>query len=336
MQDIRVQAMREWLAGQAAWREGQLTPLTGDASFRRYFRWQGADDVTAMVMDAPPPQEDVRPFLKVRAAMASLSVAVPACYAQSIEQGFLLLEDFGDTTLAQAVAQADEVAIDRLYRQALTQLVNWQTHEQQPAVAQSLPNYDAPLLVREMQLLPDWLLKVHCDAPLSSFEQSEWQQWLRLLSGHALAQPQVLVHRDYHSRNLMVTDKGVLGVIDFQDAVRGALTYDAVSLLRDAYVRFDEDQVTEWLRFYFLALVSAGRLTKDEWTGFVKAFDWMGVQRHLKVLGIFARLYHRDGKKGYLKDMPLVLNYVLSVASRYPELSNLADWLEKRVGDRLL
>lgn len=336
MQDIRAQAMREWLDGQAAWREGQLTPLTGDASFRRYFRWQGADDATAMVMDAPPPQEDVRPFLKVREAMASLSVAVPACYAQSIEQGFLLLEDFGDTILAQAVAQVDEVAIDRLYRQALTQLVNWQTHEQQPAVAQPLPVYDAPLLVREMQLLPDWLLKVHCDAPISSFEQSEWQQWLRLLTGNALAQPQVLVHRDYHSRNLMVTDKGVLGVIDFQDAVRGALTYDAVSLLRDAYVRFDEDQVTEWLRFYFLALVSAGRLTKDEWTGFVRAFDWMGVQRHLKVLGIFARLYHRDGKKGYLNDMPLVLNYLLSVASRYPELSNLADWLEKRVGDRLL
>lgn len=335
MQDIRAQAMQEWLAGQDAWREGQLTPLMGDASFRRYFRWQGADETTAMLMDAPPPQEDVRPFLQVREKMASLSVAVPACYAQSVEQGFLLLEDFGDTTLATAVATSDEARIDELYRQALTQLVAWQTHPHQAVVAQSLPAYDAPLLVREMQLLPDWLLKVHCDAPMSSFEQSEWQQWLRLLSGSALAQPQVLVHRDYHSRNLMLTNDGRLGVIDFQDAVRGALTYDAVSLLRDAYLCYDETQVTEWLRFYFLALVAAGKFSKDEWSGFVRAVDWMGVQRHLKVLGIFARLYHRDGKAGYVKDMPLVLHYVLSVASRYPELSRLADWLEQRVGDRL-
>jgi len=335
MQDIRSQAINDWLAAQPEWRDGKLSPLMGDASFRRYFRWQG-DDCTAILMDAPPPQEDVRPFLQVREAMASLSVAVPACYAQSVAQGFLLLEDFGDTTLSQAVVRSDDAAVDGFYRQAITQLVSWQIHDNQPEIAQSLPAYDALLLVREMQLLPDWLLKVHCDSPLSSFEQSEWQQWLRLLSGSALAQPQVLVHRDYHSRNLMVVDDGRLGVIDFQDAVRGALTYDAVSLLRDAYVRYDEMQVTEWLRFYFLALVSAGRLSKDEWAGFVRAFDWMGVQRHLKVLGIFARLYHRDGKAGYVQDMPLVLHYVLSVASRYPELSGLADWLEKRVGDRLL
>jgi hypothetical protein len=330
MQDMRAELLAQWVFSQSQWREGKLTPLAGDASFRRYFRWQG-ESHAAMAMDAPPPQEDVRPFLAVRDALAALSVAVPACYAQDVERGFLLLEDFGDLTLAQAVKQAKDAEVDALYRQALTQLAHWQTHESCAAQANKLPHYDAPLLVREMQLLPEWLLKAHLDSPLSAFEQSDWQHWLRLLSGAALSQPQTFVHRDYHSRNLMVTDAARLGVLDFQDAVKGALTYDAVSLLRDAYVKFESEQVLEWLRFYFLLLVEKGLLSKGEWDGFVRAFDWMGVQRHIKVLGIFARLYRRDGKDRYLADLPRVLDYTVSVASKYSELTGLAVWLEKRV-----
>ena len=329
MQDLRAESLSQWLLAQPSWREGVLTPLVGDASFRRYFRWQG-DAKTAMAMDAPPPQEDVRPFLAVRDALASLGVAVPTCYAQDVAQGFLLLEDFGDLTFAQAVAQGSESGIDALYRQALTQLAHWQTHDHCATQAAKLPAYDAPLLVREMQLLPDWLLKEHLDSHMSAFEQSDWQNWLRLLTGAALSQPQTFVHRDYHSRNLMVTPQGGLGVLDFQDAVRGALTYDAVSLLRDAYVRFESEQITEWLRFYFLLLVEKDLLAKDEWDGFVRAFDWMGVQRHLKVLGIFARLYRRDGKDRYLADLPRVLDYTVTVSGKYAELTGLASWLEKR------
>jgi hypothetical protein len=330
MQDVRAESLSQWLLSQPEWREGRLTPLAGDASFRRYFRWQG-DEKSAMAMDAPPPQEDVRPFLAVRDALATLEVAVPQCYARDVDNGFLLLEDFGDLTFAQAVAQAKESEVDALYRQALTQLANWQTHEQCSAQAAHLPVYDAPLLVREMQLLPDWLLKAQLDSPMSAFEQSDWQNWLRLLTGAALSQPQTFVHRDYHSRNLMVTTHADLGVLDFQDAVRGALTYDAVSLLRDAYLSHPSEQIEEWLRFYFLLLVKNGLLAKDEWTGFVRAFDWMGVQRHIKVLGIFARLYQRDGKDRYLADLPRVLDYTVTVAGKYGELKGLAGWLELRV-----
>jgi hypothetical protein len=329
MQDQRAESLSQWLLAQPQWREGVLTPLAGDASFRRYFRWQG-DNKSAMAMDAPPPQEDVRPFLVVRDALAALSVSVPACYAQDVERGFLLLEDLGDLTLSQAVSEAKDAEIDVLYRQALMQLAHWQMHELCVSQAEKLPHYDAPLLVREMQLLPEWLLKEHLDSPMSAFEQSDWQSWLRLLSGAALSQPQTFVHRDYHSRNLMVTDSGSLGVLDFQDAVKGALTYDAVSLLRDAYLRFEPEQVKEWLRFYFLLLVEKGLLSKGEWDGFVRAFDWMGVQRHIKVLGIFARLYRRDGKDRYLADLPRVLDYAVSVAGKYGELKGLAGWLERR------
>jgi hypothetical protein len=336
MQDIRAHALQEWLNDIPTWSSGVLSALDGDASFRRYFRYQCDDGKAGIVMDAPPPQEDVRPFLVVQEALAQLSVDVPVCYAQDVQQGFLLLEDFGDQTLYQAVAVSDESRIDAYYRQALSQLAAWQSHPKCALQAQTLPVYDAALLVKEMQLLPDWLLKVHCDAPMSAFEQSDWHDWMRLLSGAAMTQPKTFVHRDYHSRNLMVTCDGRLGVIDFQDAVHGALTYDAVSLLKDAYLAYPEDQVKEWLRAYFLQLVAAQKLSQNEWPAFMRAFDWMGIQRHLKVLGIFARLYHRDGKAGYLKDMPLVLQYVLSAGRRYSELTPLANWLEKRLGDRLL
>lgn len=329
--DERQIRLQDWLSGVAGWQEGRLQALGGDASFRRYFRWQHADGRSAMAMDAPPPLEDVRPFLQVRRLLAELGVPVPACHAQLVDEGFLLLEDFGDLTLAQALSQGDDSQADALYRQALTLLADWQAHDGCARAASELPDYDAALLTREMQLLPEWLLAVHLQAPMSVGESRQWQEMMELLLRSALSQPTTLVHRDYHSRNLMVTAAGGLGVLDFQDAVRGSMTYDAVSLLRDAYVCWPEEQVYEWLRFYFLALVSRGLVRQAEWEAFVRAFDWMGVQRHLKVLGIFARLYQRDGKERYLADLPQVLAYVLTVAGRHAPLVPLARWLEQRL-----
>lgn len=331
MQDIRAQQLLSWLSTQVIVGDGQLTPLAGDASFRRYFRWYGAAGDHAIVMDAPPPKEDVRPFLQVRDYLQILSVPVPACYAQQCEQGWLVLEDFGDTTLAKVVADGDDVLIDRCYRQALTQLAQWQAHPQQAAIMRALPVYDAHLLVNEMQLFPEWLCAQHCQQPLTAFEQSDWQQWMRLLTGSALVQPRVLVHRDYHSRNLMLCSDGRMGVLDFQDAVQGPITYDVMSLLRDAYIQLPDQQLQEWLRFYFMQLVQAGVYHQDDWESFVRAADWMGVQRHLKILGIFARLYHRDGKNHYLQHLPLVLHYLIDVSKRYDALVPLARWLDQRL-----
>jgi aminoglycoside/choline kinase family phosphotransferase len=335
MMDAREQALQQWLKTFPQWREGGVTALAGDASFRRYFRWTNGEQ-SVMMMDAPPPKEDVRPFLQVQSLMQTLSIDVPKVWAADDRLGFVALEDFGDTTLALALNGATEAQADAYYQQALSQLSTWQTHPKGAVARTALPHYDAALLVKEMQLLPEWLLAVHFDAPMSAFEQAEWQQWLRLLSGSALAQPQTLVHRDYHSRNLMLTPSGRFGIIDFQDAVQGALTYDAVSLLRDAYVQWPDAQVTEWLRYYFLLLVEHNVVSLTEWSGFVKAFDWMGIQRHIKVLGIFARLYRRDGKSGYLADLPLVAAYVQGVSARYPELHALANWCEQRIQARLL
>lgn len=328
--------IENWVKSLPDWSHCQLTALAGDASFRRYFRCQLNTHTTAILMDAPPPQENIQPFVDIAQLLAKLDVKVPNIYAQDAERGLLLLEDLGNDTLSHVVARSDEVVIDRLYRQALQTLLDWQLHPKQAVLSQSLPRYDAALLVSEMQLLPEWMCKTHCNEPLSAFEQSDWQQWMRLLSGSALIQPQVLVHRDYHSRNLMLLPDGQMAVIDFQDAVLGPITYDAVSLLRDAYIRLSAEQIEDWLRFYFLSLVQAKRYQHDDWAGFVRSFDWMGVQRHLKVLGIFARLYHRDGKDHYLKDLPLVLDYAIHVAKKYPELASLANWLDARLSEHLL
>jgi aminoglycoside/choline kinase family phosphotransferase len=334
-QDARFSLVQHWLAQDADWANGQLTPLMGDASFRRYFRWQ-RDGRTAMVMDAPPDRENIRTFLQVQQRFQQLDVSVPSIYRYDSDLGLMLLQDFGDHVFAQAVSQADEAVVDAYYRQAMTLLADWQCHPSCDTVSASLPWYDHAHLTQEMQLLPDWLLSAHLSAPLTRQEQGAWQQWQAQLVTSALTQPSTLVHRDYHSRNLMVTDQGYLGVIDFQDAVQGALLYDVVSLLRDAYLVWPEDQVREWLRFYFLTLVSADKISRQEWSAFERAFDWMGLQRHFKVLGIFSRLAHRDDKPRYLADLPVVAGYAFAVARRYPDLIGMADWLEQRVLSSLL
>lgn len=327
--EARFSALTHWLIEDHSWRDGVLTPLVGDASFRHYYRWQ-RDAERAMVMDAPPPQEDIRPFIQVQSIFTQLSVPVPEIYRHDVAHGFVLLEDFGDRLFAQEVSQAEQSQVDARYQQALTQLIDWQSHENCHHQMSHLPLYDAGRLIPEMHLFPEWLLSVHLASPLTKAEIGIWHTWQGQLLTSALAQPTTLVHRDYHSRNIMITEKG-LGIIDFQDAVQGPLLYDAVSLLKDAYLIWPEEQVSEWLRSYFLQLVAHGLVSRSEWQAFVTAFDWMGLQRHLKVLGIFARLAHRDGKTRYLEDLPAVAQYVWQTSARYPALAGMASWLERRL-----
>ncbi len=283
-------------------------------------------------MDAPPDKEDCRPFVKVDRQLRALGVRVPEIEAQDLTQGFLLLEDFGKETLADRLQQATETEVDAFYRQALRILVDLQ-RQAKPQDTVSLPQYDAALLQQEMALFTDWLLKEHLQLSLNDQEQVAWQQMTQLLVQNALQQPQTFVLRDYHSRNLMVLSDGSLGVIDFQDAVQGALTYDAISLLRDCYQRWPAEQVVEWQRFYFLALIErrTGDFEKKDWFAFQKMMDWMGMQRHLKAAGIFARLYHRDGKAGYLADIPNTVQYLYEVGQQYREFFPLVRLLENRV-----
>lgn len=326
--DSRFEQMQAWLNGLARFREGALSApvsASSDASFRHYFRviFESAHERESwIVMDAPPQHEDCRPFIQVSAHLASLGLNVPVVAEQCLTQGFLLLSDLGSTTYLSAL---NETTAEALYRDALTSLVQLQVGGD----SANLPTYDAPMLTREMALFTDWLGERHCEMSMNGLENQAWLQVQHHLIQSALAQPQVYVHRDYHSRNLMVCEPGKPGVLDFQDAVRGPLTYDAVSLLRDCYIVWPPEQVREWQRQYFLMLCQAGRLSSQEWNEFVQAMDWMGIQRHLKAAGIFARLYHRDGKDGYLKDIPATLNYIIEVGSQYAAMQPLVSWTEK-------
>jgi len=313
---------------------------SNDASFRRYFRIDVKNPEldpnsktsiakSYIIMDAPPEQENCEPFIAVSNQLVNMGLQVPKVIAQNLDQGFLLLSDLGSTTYLSILHSASESTADGLYQDALNALVTLQVQGKE--AAKNLPAYNAELFDVEMNLFSDWLLGTHLDMPLSTLEQHTWQKVKQGLIDSALAQPQTYVHRDYHSRNLMVTDHDNPGILDFQDAVYGPLTYDAVSLLRDCYIAWPIEQVREWQRSYFLKLCDHKLIAKDEWNGFVKAMDLMGVQRHLKASGIFARLYHRDGKDGYLNDIPLTLNYIVQVGALYPELLWLVDIIEKRV-----
>lgn len=311
---------------------------SSDASFRRYFRVKVQRDPGArvklpssyIIMDAPPEQESCEPFIAVSDQLVKLGLQVPKVLEQDLKQGFLLLTDLGSTTYLSRLESATESDVDALYQDALKALVKLQVQGKQ--ASETLPVYNAKLLEGEMDLFSDWLLATHLERPLSAFEQGEWHNVKRALVDSALAQPKVYVHRDYHSRNLMVTRRDNPGILDFQDAVYGPLTYDAVSLLRDCYIAWPEEQVREWQRSYFFQLCKRRFIAKDEWNEFVRAMDLMGVQRHLKAAGIFARLYHRDGKAGYLKDIPLTLKYIVQVGANYPELR----WLVKLIEDEVL
>lgn len=318
----RNQLLRDWIARQYPGESLDIQPASADASFRRYFRLQFADGRPSLiVMDAPPEHEDCRPWLKVGALFAAAGVHVPRVLAQDLELGFLLLSDLGNTTYLSVLNQENAPA---LYREALTALIRIQ-QASQPGV---LPAYDRPLLERELDLFPDWYVRQHLGKTLTPAQDKVWQTAKEKFLANVLAQPQGYVHRDYHSRNLMVSEPNP-GVIDFQDAVYGPLTYDPVSLFRDAYISWEEEQELDWVIRYWELARRAKLPVPAAFDDFYRDYEWMGAQRQLKVLGIFARLYHRDGKDGYLADMPRVMAYLRRTCERYGELRPLWRLLEE-------
>ncbi len=323
LNDPRLTQLADWLSGlqTPATVAASLRPASADASFRRYFRVDTPDGQTLIVMDAPPPQEDVRPFVKVAELFSATGVSVPAILAQDTERGFLLLSDLGSTTYLQ---QLSPDTAHKLYIDAIDALILLQVQSR----AGVLPVYDRELLHRELMLFPDWYITRHLKATLTDAQTADLNRVFDVLLANNLAQAPVYVHRDYHSRNLMVMSKGNPGILDFQDAVYGPITYDLVSLLRDAYIQWDEELVLDWVIRYWERARRAGLPVSHDVDAFYRDFEFMGLQRHLKVLGIFARLYHRDGKDGYLNDMPMVMDYTRKTAYRYKEFSPLIRLLD--------
>lgn len=316
----RQQQLTNWLEKVLQGAQFSLAPASADASFRRYFRVT-LSDRTMVVMDAPPEHENCEPFLHVAEIFAAAGVHVPRVIAQDLAQGFLLLTDLGNTTYLEAL---NEATAPDLYRDAMDALIRIQKSSR-PGV---FPAYDATLLTREMRLFPEWYVAKHLGTTLDDKQRAVLQQAFDGLNRNIQAQGQVYVHRDYHSRNLMVCDDNP-GILDFQDAVYGAITYDLVSLFKDAYIRWEEEQVLDWVVRYWEKARKAGLPVPQDISEFYRDFEWMGVQRHLKVLGIFARLYHRDGKDGYLKDLPLVMDYLRRACDRYIELRPLLHLLNQ-------
>jgi aminoglycoside/choline kinase family phosphotransferase len=325
--DLRLQQLQEWLSGVAEPKvsPASIRPASSDASFRRYFRVDGEDGQTYIAMDAPPPQEDVNPFIHVAEVFGASGATVPKILAKDIERGFLLLTDLGSTTYLHLL---NHDTAHKLYLDAIDSLVLIQA-QSQPGV---LPEYDRALLHRELMLFPDWYINKHLGVTLTEKQTESLNKVFDVLLANNLAQPQVYVHRDYHSRNLMVLPQGNPGILDFQDAVYGPITYDLVSLLRDAYIQWDEEMVLDWAIRYWERAKRAGLPVNPDIDAFYRDFEFMGLQRHIKVLGIFARLYHRDGKDAYLKDMPLVMEYTRKAAGRYKQLAPLIVLLDELEG----
>ena len=333
--DSRLEALCAWLADVLPTPMTGLAPASTDASFRRYFRVdladtiavpdQGARASTLIVMDAPPPRENCRPYVEAAKLLAAAGVHAPAVVAMDLERGFLLLSDLGSRTYLSAL---NPTTAPELYGDASTALVRWQLASRDGC----LPQYDEVLLRREIDLFADWYVARHLGVALTVAQKAKLDRVCRAVLDNNLAQSQVFVHRDYHSRNLMVAEPNP-GVLDFQDAVYGPITYDLVSLLRDAYIEWEEEQQIDWAVRYWQKARAVALPVSADFGVFWRDFEWMGVQRQLKVLGIFARLFHRDGKDGYLKEMPRVMRYLRGACARYRELApllRLLDELEQR------
>jgi aminoglycoside/choline kinase family phosphotransferase len=319
--DVRRAAVERWVTEQLPGVRFTLESASEDASFRRYWRARLADGRSYVVMDAPPDKEDCRPFVHVAALLRAAGVHAPEIFAQDLASGFLLLGDLGNTTYLQAINPQNA---PRLFADATDALIRWQLATR-PG---ELPPYDEALLRREMNLFPEWYVAKHLKKDLNEKQQASLEGIFAALVKSALAQPLVYVHRDYMPRNLMVCEPNP-GVLDFQDAVLGPITYDVVSLFRDAFVSWPEDQVLDWAVRYWEKAKQAGLPVHADFAEFWQAFEWMGLQRHLKVLGIFARINYRDGKPKYLADTPRFLAYAYEVAKRYSVLSPLARLLDE-------
>jgi aminoglycoside/choline kinase family phosphotransferase len=331
--DLRLEALTRWVGEDLGHRLERMSVASADASFRRYFRAHLAGGGSLIVMDAPPEHEDTRPYLHVSRLLEGLGVHVPAVHAVDGRRGFVLLEDLGSEPYLAALR--DRSRADGLYGEALAALAAIQVRGR--AAASELPPYDAATLQRELDLMPEWFATRHLGLELTALDREVFAAASAVLCGEALAQPVVFVHRDYHSRNLMVLPEAGPGIIDFQDALAGPVGYDLVSLLKDCYIRWPRAQVEAWLRDHRAALCAAGAadLAGGSDREFLRWFDLIGVQRHIKVLGIFARLCWRDGKTGYLDDLPLTLEYTLDACARHPELASLGEWLRREAAPRL-
>ena len=327
-QDVRLHELTEWLGhslpalfAARGWGEvpqGELFPASSDASFRRYFRWQ-AGSRSLILMDAPPPQEDCRPFVQIADLLARAGVHVPEVLAADLSRGFLLLDDLGRQTYLDVINPQNA---DGLFAAAVSALL---TFQQEPLDA-GLPFYDDALLRRELQLFPEWYVGQHLQHVLDDQQQELWRAVCETLIGSALAQPQVLVHRDFMPRNLMLSSPNP-GVLDFQDAVYGPVTYDITCLFKDAFLSWPAEQVDRWLLDYWEQARALELPVQATFEAFLRASDLMGVQRHLKVIGIFARICHRDGKPKYLGDVPRFFAYIHKVIERRPELAVLGKLL---------
>ncbi len=315
--------LEQWLKTVLAEKAFTLTTASADASFRRYFRVH-MEGQTFIAMDAPPEKESCEPFVNVAALFAQGGLNVPEVIHQDITQGFLLLSDLGDDTY---LSQLTEKNAKQLYGDATNALIKLQLSSQ----ADALPHYDEALLMREMQLFPDWYISKHLNVTLSDAQQAVLDEVFKTLAENIVNQAQVYVHRDYHSRNLMVCDDNP-GVLDFQDAVYGAITYDLVSLLKDAYISWEEADMMDWVVRYWDPAKKAGLPVPADFSEFYRDFEWTGAQRHIKILGIFVRLSHRDGKDGYLKDLPLVMDYLRLTCGRYLALRPMLKLLNELEG----
>lgn len=328
--DYRLAHLENWLSVQlpvvfAAHAWGQpgaatLTAASSDASFRRYFRWDNGQR-TLIVMDAPPPHENCAPFVDIAARLAACGVSVPDILAADLEQGFLLLSDLGKNTYLEVINAENA---DNLFEDALQALVRFQ----QTANTDNIPIYDDALLRRELALFPDWYVTQHLKHSWDAHTQSLWERTCEQLIQSALTQPRVLVHRDYMPRNLMASEPNP-GILDFQDAVLGPVTYDVTSLFKDAFLSWPEERIAAWLARYWELASAAGIPLPSTFDDFQRASDLMGVQRHLKVIGIFARICHRDGKPKYLGDVPRFFRYLHTVIARRPELAALGELLAR-------
>ncbi len=315
--------LQRWIESRLHVSPLALVPASSDASFRRYFRVH-ANGESLIAMDAPPAHEDCRAFVRVAGMMAEAGLNVPRIIADDFERGFLLLSDLGNAGYLQAL---NNDTADDLFRDAIDALLRWQLASK-PGV---LPPYDEALLTRELRLFPDWYIARHRSVTLDAAQSAALNAVFDLILKNTIAQPAVYVHRDYMPRNLMIGEPNP-GVLDFQDAVYGPITYDLASLFKDAFVSWDEARVLDWTARYWEKAKRAGLPVRADFGEFYRDFEWMGLQRHLKVLGIFARLNYRDGKSGYLADTPRFVAYVRAVAARYAALNPLLKLLDEVEG----
>jgi N-acetylmuramate 1-kinase len=329
--DSRLADLTRWVFDDLGFAGSRIAPASADASFRRYFRVTRGQD-TYIVMDAPPEKEDLEPFTNVARILLEIGLNVPMVLARESRRGFLLISDLGRRLYLDELV--DLGAADRLYADALGALATMQTADH--AMARKLPRYDHSLLMREMELMPEWFLRGHLRLQLSAAERGMLDALFETLAQSALAQPSVFVHRDYHSRNLLVTAEDNPGILDFQDAVQGPVTYDLASLLKDCYVAWPAARVRAWAAQYREQLLARRFAAGASEAEFIRWFDLVGLQRHIKVLGIFARLFYRDGKVQYLGDLPRVLRYTKEAAGQYAETLPFAEFIARRIEPEFL